>query len=924
MKRLLYILPIAALILPSCRVEDIQEPESSSGFAFRAAAVTSVTESPFRWVAVSDRVGVFARESGSGELLSDNVYYDAQTSTERSLFKPLKTGTGLNFGRDRTYDLGLYYPYRSSVKTPSSIPVSAPSEQMMSPDSPMVLDEVKAKALFVCTKTGVAVPETGTLETELAPAVALVRVMLSAKIDAVCDYVRIVGEQGSALSFEEGAYDLFASTLSTGEKTSSEIIVKPASAVKFGRTPVEFWARVNPDYDGDRLSVVCDVDGFEIDDVVIELPEGGLKPGMLINCDIALTDSSKDLSRGGSANCYIVNRPGVYSFRADVKGNGLPRSFDWNFEGESRSAGYSDVTIVPETAALLWYSTPETEDGFSGKSPISTETVFLNEGRVYFTVPADFEDGNAVIAAFDAAGEILWGWNIWAVRGYDAEASSRQVGRYGVMDRNLGAVLGPESKDISDRISAAGAIGNYYQWGRKDPFPAASEYSDGTFGIKDSWGNEAYTDIEACKLVGNRIFSDDRVQNGRMLAAELGSGYSMEAAIAESVKYPHKWMFGGTGDAEWPQYGWFADGNGYTKKSLNEQGEWRWIWGSLDNVTSEKTIYDPCPPGWKVPTADLFAQLFAKAEVSGGKHGLYFPMYDLYFPFAGQRKAGYGGSVIVGNGEVMVASASVSGCLYPTRGTAVDGGGSVTSGNSYIGAGLQIRCVREDVSAAAPSYGRQSGHRAALMGDSITRTWRDRGRKSFFTDNNYLNLGIDGTTSNNMVNRFSQLLNDDPYLTVITCGTNDFAENDGFYVSREDLLANIALMARMAEDKGMPVILGSIAPSRSMWWQSDQWKEKYDGDWVADKIIEANKLIKAYAESHGYKYADYHTALKDEQNGLAQKYMWAGTDSVHPNYDAFIVMEGILKPLIDALLHDPDETRPGGSGMDDLDNWEWK
>ena len=114
------------------------------------------------------------------------------------------------------------------------------------------------------------------------------------------------------------------------------------------------------------------------------------------------------------------------------------------------------------------------------------------------------------------------------------------------MDRNLGAVLGPEAKDMSDRIGAAGAIGNYYQWGRKDPFPAASQYEDETFAIRDSWGNEAYTDLDAFKLTGNRIFSDDRVQNGRMLAAELGSGYTLESAVAESVKYPHKWMFGGT------------------------------------------------------------------------------------------------------------------------------------------------------------------------------------------------------------------------------------------------------------------------------------------------------------------------------------------------------------------------------------------
>ena len=296
----------------------------------------------------------------------------------------------------------------------------------------------------------------------------------------------------------------------------------------------------------------------------------------------------------------------------------------------------------------------------------------------------------------------------------------------------------------------------------------------------------------------------------------------------------------------------------------------------------------------------------------------------------------------------MIASASVANSLYPIRASVSASGSNlagarVTSSNSYAGAGYQVRCVKETVEAKAPAKAKQSGHRAALMGDSITRTWKDRGRMAFFTENNYLNKGIDGTTSSNMINRFwSDIMADDPQLAVICCGTNDLAENDSnfsgetenyrVHVSIENLLANIALMSRIAEDSGIPVVLGSVCPSRSMWWKPQSWKDKYDGDYIANKIIEANKLIKAYAAARGYGYADYHSALKNEDNGLADKYCWVfgknadGTlnlDSVHPNADAFLVMEGILKPLIDASLYDPSQAYPGGGQIDDMDKWKW-
>ena len=427
-----------------------------------------------------------------------------------------------------------------------------------------------------------------------------------------------------------------------------------------------------------------------------------------------------------------------------------------------------------------------------------------------------------------------------------------------------------------------------------------------------------------------------------MLGQVLGSAYPLQKAVDESVKYPHKWMFGGNSDAVFPQYSWFSGDGDFQAKSILDNEQWRYLWGSTDNISNEKTIYDPCPAGWKVPTADAYATIFASSRLAEGGHGLYVSEYDLYFPFAGQRKAGFGGSVISASGEILMASASVANSLFPLRASVSSNGGGerITQSNSYSGAGLQLRCVKESVDGNAPGYGKQTGHRAALMGDSITNSWLYRGRLSFFTENNYLNRGIDGQTSSNMIDRFwSNIVADNPQSVVITCGTNDLAENmsnDEYHyrvhVSLENLLANIALMSRIAEDMEVPVILGSICPTRGMWWKPDAWKAEFDGDYIASMVVEANKLIKAYAQSHGYGYADYHSALKNEQNGLADEYCFVfgkkpdgslNLDSVHPNAAAFLIMEDILKPLIDAALFDPSEANPGGGNIDDMDKWKW-
>ncbi len=936
MKRKIYfaLLSLCALsAFAGCQKTQIEEepnPTAKDLVSFRVTALSPAEESAIVWEAVSDRIGVYLSESGSSERLLDNAYFGAYTSTSRSYFSPVSDKGKLYWNSVDKVDVGLYYPYRSSTSKPDSIFVQIPSRQTC--DVASGLADIKKNTLFASAIKGVSRTEAGYVDAQLSPVASYVKVTITSNLPVQCLGITLQGDEGTALSFEKGNYNILSGELTSGETTSSAVEVTPTGTAVVNKKGLSLYAKVNPLYSGKKVTVSCSLDGAEIEPVTVDVPEGGFKRGVCTSYSLGFTANPINLSENGTANTYIVSKADkLYAFKATVRGNGNSTSGSQTFEGATLTEAPLPVNITPSDAVLVWYSAPLQDDGtYSQKSPVVTTSIFFDEGEgmVYFKTPKEFVNGNALIAVRNASGDILWSWNIWAVEGYDPEATGKAVGRYVVMDRNLGATAGLSAKDESDKVKAARAVGHYYQWGRKDPFPAAEKYTNELYGMDEHWGLVAYTDEKEYALSGNLVYGD-RTQNAKMLASELGAKYSLSSAVAMSVKYPHKWMFGGTSDACAPTYDWFSGNSDVANRTIEENAAWKTLWGCSDNVTSEKTIYDPCPAGWKVPTPDFYAVALHNVRLSSGKHGFYLPDYDVYFPYAGQRKAGFGGSVIVGAGELLMSTAATSGPRFPLRATCTASSisstrGGVTSYNTYAGAGYQVRCVKETVADNAPSYGNQSGHTAAFMGDSITRTWRDRGRASFFTENNYANFGLDGTTTINMVNRFSsEVLSDDPVVAVIAGGTNDLAWNDEYRTAPEEIVANVALMARMASDEGAKVIIGSVAPTRDMWWQKQAWKDQYNGDWVSQRVITTNALLRALAQKNGYGYADYWAVLHDEDNDLKEEYRWNGTDHVHPNAAAFLVMEGVLKPLIDAALYDPTETQPGGSGAEDMDKWEW-
>lgn len=180
--------------------------------------------------------------------------------------------------------------------------------------------------------------------------------------------------------------------------------------------------------------------------------------------------------------------------------------------------------------------------------------------------------------------------------------------------------------------------------------------------------------------------------------------------------------------------------------------------------------------------------------------------------------------------------------------------------------------------------------RVVFMGNSITIGWLNN-RPEFFEGKPYVNRGISGQTTPQMLIRFRQDVVDlKPKVVVILAGTNDIAGNTG--PSTLEMIAdNIRSMAEIAHANEIKVVLSSTLPAYDYPWKP--------GLEPAPKIIELNKMIKAYAEEKGHIYLDYFSAMADGRNGLPKKY---ADDEVHPTIEGYKVMEPLVEKAISEAL----------------------
>ena len=173
--------------------------------------------------------------------------------------------------------------------------------------------------------------------------------------------------------------------------------------------------------------------------------------------------------------------------------------------------------------------------------------------------------------------------------------------------------------------------------------------------------------------------------------------------------------------------------------------------------------------------------------------------------------------------------------------------------------------------------------KAVFMGDSITQCWYDAD-PSFFNDNNFACRGISGQTTSHMLVRMRKDVVDlHPKYVVILAGTNDIAKNNGF-IEVDDIYGNIVSMCEIAKANKVKPVICSVLPVKQYKWRPEVTD-------CAERIIRLNAMLEDYAKASRCIYVDYHSVMKDDENGLPQKWSY---DGVHLNGDGYDVIEKII------------------------------
>lgn len=580
---------------------------------------------------VGDQIGVFGTGTTSNACFtSTNTYPIRETG-----FK----GT-CAIGEKPEY---AYYPYNANAGDKTAVPVSIPSVQNYSGVASVAQYDFKAANSFADLGDGkyqfnmkhlasllrleINLNDIAALLAEKAVETAsesLKSITLSSDVrmtgDFTCDLTKLEGS--NALNFSGDAGQTQGLTINFIDKPalSGTVVAYAVVAPGAQKGKTLTCTMIVNDFLSVKLSaqMLCDFEGGKY----YTLP---LNATVFANNGAAVEDKTPadaEPVAGQPSNCYMINAAKTYSFDATVIGNGDAGIID--------GAGFhtTSASIDPKSAKLMW---EDTEGFISGVS--------LVKGKVLFT--AEKNVGNAMIAVFDGAGTVLWSWHIWGVGDTmpeDEEVSSQATisekstlkVKYAVMDRTLGA------------LSKTSYFTTLYQWGRKDPIPNSTVY---------------YVDGQAAEIETTYPVHKP--------------GSAADATILTSIQHPECIIDDYKGQAG----DWLAS---------DKTNNYNLLWGDNNTTyvfnkskpaagkgwTKGKTIYDPCPSGYRV--SSKFAWTGFCGSSSGDtknidyinfvkyENGYYFKKNSsdgvgIYFPMTGSRGCKTG-SLWVGSGASAYSS----------------------------------------------------------------------------------------------------------------------------------------------------------------------------------------------------------------------------------------------------------------------------
>ncbi len=342
-----------------------------------------------------------------------------------------------------------------------------------------------------------------------------------------------------------------------------------------------------------------------------------------VSAGLAMPDTYENLSAKGTANCYIVHAAGGYSLDATVMGNGAAGAT----VGGVTFADYRE-RLEPVSAKAIWMT-----------EKTLVRSLSIENGQLKFVVPEPFRAGNALVAACDAAGEVIWSWHIWLTEA-DLDASTQTYANgFVLMDRNLGA--------LSATPGELSSLGLYYQWGRKDPFVGPDEVYKSSITVSDAnpcrqtvyddAGNmlNPYTDFRAVSATGDGTIGSIAYATahpetfiGGKNATDWYDGTGTKSADRNNALWGNpngawrkdvmalKWEPRTVGTAE-RMYSEVV----YTRVDNAQQGHFfyrytnhadqtvSYVYASpvkAEYETGIKSIYDPCPAGYRMPHSGMW------------------------------------------------------------------------------------------------------------------------------------------------------------------------------------------------------------------------------------------------------------------------------------------------------------------------------
>lgn len=688
-KSLIYILALSAIV--GCQKSEVSEQIPAEGES-SAVIVGSFPETKTSFVdegnvmktewVKDDALGFYWYKGGSIEGVGtgevDKALNDRLVAESSGGSTTFKTSWYYMYQVGIDYLTYLYYPYNVNAgKNPLSVPLTVPSSQNQAGSD----DIAHLTATDFLYATTMANRPNGKAEQAVkvtfSHALSVLNIVLtSAQSNYSVSDIRVRFEDESEIfSVTEGSVNLSDGSLTLTSGTP-EISLHFNEAAKLSATPVNAYMTITPGHAGKTFSVYATVNGIETKLGSKKVPASGLPAGVKAALSFEVGDNTTgheytDLSASGTANCYLVTSPGFYKFKADVKGNGVVPSQLESVAGET--------AIAPKSALVLWYNTLQTSNNWVDESPVYLSSVSIDsDGYIKFYTPDVFVPGNVVIAAFAEEGvtyenitvdenkcinnaTLLWSWNIWAAEGYDPESTSINADGKVFMDRNIGAVI--SGVGSTGNYEPAYAVGNYYQWGRKDPFPSIADYcnywpcENGNTLI----GTPTYTPIVALRVNGqstaknvdNQVWGYKTKDDGSFnkdltwhsiernsigapsLSNSVFSGYAVE--------HPYVYILNST----------YPDGGYYPWVTTNDQS-YRAFWGGSE---SKKTLFDPCPTGWRVcnkSEAESFMQTVSStAALASNLVGYDFDGH--YLPMTGTR------------GNKNMRTTNVRSCGYETK-----------------------------------------------------------------------------------------------------------------------------------------------------------------------------------------------------------------------------------------------------------------